>query len=94
MRYFEVKKEFFTGTIATGEVDSDGNYVSIPYATDEKGEMTVGFSVIELDESGMVQKFEFYGVKTDATDWSNNEEEVLEQIKADYPAGEWQNHNW
>lgn len=94
MRYFEVRKEAFTGVVVAGTVDSDGDYVDLPYDTDETGEITVGFSVFEFGENGMTENVEFYAVKTDTTDWSNNEEEVLEQIKADYPAGEWQNHDW
>ena len=93
MKYFEVKKEELRGSLMTANIYSDGEYM------DEADEveirtLTTGFSVFEYGEDGMTQRVEFYPVKIDTESWTTNEDEVLEQIKADYPAGEWQNNNW
>lgn len=46
------------------------------------------------DEVGMTEHVKFYPVKIDTEDFRDNSVQVLEQIKRDFPAGEWQNNNW
>lgn len=94
VRYFEVEKETLSGKIWRGIVNRDGSEYEIPYDAEETREITTGFSVRELDEYGITQDVEFYEVKTNFNDFSNNEAEVLDKIEADHPAGEWQCHNW
>ena len=93
MKYFTVEREELTGTQVSGEIFADGEYVNLPSDT-EMRTVTTGFSVFEYGEDGMTQRVEFYPVKIDTESWATNEDEVLEQIKADHPAGEWQNNNW
>ncbi len=93
MRYFEVKKEELCGTLVGGSVYSDGEYVDLPDDIEQRT-ITTGFSVWEYEESGMTGNVEFYPVKIDFESWTTNEDEVIEQIKADHPAGEWQNNEW
>ena len=93
MKYFAVDKETLSGMMTTGEVYSDGEYVSLPDDIEAR-EITMGFSVSEYDEQGMIQNVKFYPVATDMESLEDNADEVLEQIKQDYPAGEWQNNNW
>lgn len=93
MKYFAVDKETLSGMMTTGEIYSDGEYVSLPDDIEAR-EITMGFSVSEYDEQGMIQNVKFYPVATDMESLEDNADEVLEQIKQDYPAGEWQNNNW
>lgn len=93
MRYFEVHKEELRGSLMSGEVYSDGEYSSEADEL-ECATITTGFSVYEYAESGERLGTEFYPVRTDMGDFSDNADEVLEKIKADYPATEWQNNNW
>lgn len=93
MKYFYVEKEELSGMTVAGEVDSDGDYINTP-DDQEARTITTGFTVFECGEDGMVEHTEFYPVKTDMYTFENDEDEVLEQIKSDYPAPEWQNHNW
>lgn len=93
MKYFTVDKETLSGMMTTGEVYSDGEYVSLPDDVEAR-EITMGFSVSEYDEQGITQNVKFYPVATDMESLEDNADEVLEQIKQDYPAGEWQNNNW
>lgn len=93
MKYFRVEREELTGTLVAGEIYSDGEFVCLPSDT-EMQTVTTGFSVFVEDEQGMTEHVEFYPVKIDTENWETNEDEVLEQIKRDYPAPEWQNNNW
>lgn len=93
MRCFSVNKEELIGMMTTGEIYSDGEYINLPDDTEARN-ITMGFSVTEYGEDGMVEKVKFYPVATDMESFTDNEDEVLEKIKADHPAGEWQNDNW
>ena len=93
MKYFSVNKEELVGMMTTGEVYSDGEYKNLPDDIEARN-ITMGFSVMEYGENGMIENVKFYAVKTDMESLANNEEEVLNKIKEDYKAGEWQNHDW
>ena len=93
MKYFTVEKEKLVGTLVTGGVYSDGEYINLPSDTDLQ-ETVTGFTVTIYDEGGMIKECKFYPVSINTRDWATNEDEVLEQIKSDYPAPEWQNNNW
>lgn len=95
-KYFSVDLEVLRGTQSNaGEVYSDGEIADDSGADDiEIREIITGYTVREYDENGNRIGTEFYPVATDFSSWEDNHEEVLEKIKADYPAGEWQNDNW
>ncbi len=95
MRYFSVEKEVLDGQCSTGVVERDGGFIGAPDIQDEYKTITTGFSVFEYDDKTMMtEDVKWYGVETDFRDWSNNEEEVLNKIEADHPAGEWQCNEW
>ena len=93
MKYFQVNKEELIGTLTTGEIYSDGEYVNLPDDIEQRN-LTMGYSVSIYDENGMIEDVKYYPVKIDTESWETNEDEVLEKIKADFPAGEWQNNQW
>ena len=93
MRHFRVDKEELTGTLVAGEVHSDGEYVELPNDTEART-ITTGFSVWKYKENGETIGVEYYPVEIYADSWTTNEEEVLEQIKQDFPPDGWQNDRW
>ena len=94
MRYFTVEKEVMRGAPVRYTVASDGSKLADEYETDIAHEITTGIKVWEDEEDGTTIGVEFYPVKTNARDWRNDELQVLEIIKYDHPAGEWQNNEW
>lgn len=99
MKYFRVEEEYLSGVIQRIEVASDSDPIGDPYdvqsdSLDSVTGITLGYNVFEEDEQGITQNVEFYPVATDMRTFESNALEVLEQIKCDYPAGEWQNNNW
>lgn len=94
MKYFEVRKEVLEGTTRQYNVCSDGSHAGVSESDGEPREITTGFIVWEYDENGETTGVEFYGVSTYTGDWTNNEQDILEQIKEDHPSNEWQNHDW
>lgn len=94
MMYFNVEKEVLAGARMVGLCAGDGSPLE-GFNKAEDLEITLGFNVhIWNDEESFED--EWYAVKTDTStcDYTNNEEEVLEQIKKDHPAGEWECFNW
>lgn len=94
VRYFEVRKEVLTGETRQYNVCADGSHAGTSESDGEAREITTGFNVWEYEEDGTTIGVEFYEVQTNMGDFTNNEDEVLEKIKQDHPAGEWQNHEW
>lgn len=94
MKYFEVRKEVLDGTTRQYNVLIDGTHAGTSESEGEAREVTTGFSVWEYAEDGTTENVEFYPVETDMGDFTNNEDEVLEKIKADHNPSEWQNHDW
>lgn len=93
MKYFQVNREELIGTLTTGEIDSDGEYTNLPDDIEQRN-ITIGFSVSEYGEDGMIENVEFYPVQIDTEGWTTNEDAVLESIKNKYQPNEWQNNNW
>ena len=93
MKYFRVEKEELTGQIYSGEIYADGSYAGECEEKEIKT-ITTGFSVFEMNEQGLTENVEFYPITTDTSDWSDDAEEVIENIKRDYPADIWQNNEW
>ena len=93
MKYFSVNKETLSGMMTTGEVYSDGEYVNLPDDIEAR-EITMGFSVTEYGEDGMIKDVKFYSVHTDMEGLDDDSEFVLNKIKQDYPAPDWQNDQW
>lgn len=97
MKYFAVNMETLRGMWSNaGEVDSDGEVINSNPADDlAEREIIVGYTVHETDEDDNIIGGRFYPVKTDFRHWlAEDNDEVLEQIKKDHPADEWQNNSW
>lgn len=95
MKYFRVEEEYISAYPHRVEVLQDSEAVNdTEYETDERRYITLGYNVFEEDEEGNIWNIEFYPVATDFRTFESNALEVLEQIKRDYPAGEWQNNYW
>lgn len=93
MKYFDVKREELRGSLMSGLVYSDGEYVEEADEVEIRT-LTTGFNVYEYDEQGLTQNVEFYPVETNMETWEDNANDVLNYIIEDHPAGEWQNNNW
>lgn len=94
MMYFSVEKEVLAGYRLVGLCAGDGSSLE-SFNKAEYMNITLGFNVrIWNDEESFED--EWYPVRTDTStsDYPNNEDDVLERIKKDHPAGEWQNDNW
>lgn len=94
MRYFEVQKEVMRGAPVMFNVYSDGTQSSDEWEEDFVQEITTGFAVKYYDEDGSNSEMTFYPCKVDFGTWEANEEEVLAEIKRDFPPTEWQNNEW
>lgn len=94
MKYFRVEEEYMEGYAQRAEVDVDGDAIGESYEAYPLQHITLGYNVFELDEDGMTENAEFYPVQTDMRTFKNNHAEVLAQIKQDYSADKWHNHNW
>ena len=94
MKYFEVMKEVMRGAPVMFNVHSDGTQSCDEWEEDFVQEITTGFAVKYYEEDGVNNEMTFYPCRVDFTTWEANAEEVLEQIKRDFPAPEWQNNEW
>lgn len=95
MKTFYVEKEVMRCAPVRYEVHSDGTEAGAEYESSEVYEICTGFTVCEQEEGHLLTfNEEFYPVQTDTAVFTDNSEQVLEQIKRDYPAPEWQNNNW
>lgn len=97
-KYFSVEKEVvYIKDVCRWPVYKDGEKSGEHYYVENGGypdNLTIGFVVNIYGEEGYLEGVEFYSVKTDMDDFTNNELEVLKQIEAEHPAGEWQNNEW
>ena len=81
MKYFTVEKRTLVGTIVSGEVDIDGDYLVLPEDEENNTEQELDYVVYEMDESGEITDTK-YGM-------------TLDQIKEQYTAENgWQNNHW
>lgn len=96
MRYFTVEKEVMRVAPVRFGVASDGTQSADEWETDYEQEITTGFvvNIYDDDSEMMISDCSFYPVQTDMENFENNEDKVLEQIKHDFPAPEWQNDEW
>lgn len=98
MKYFEVEREYLViHGMKRYEINSDGSQGADAYDTEYDHmprEITTGYVVNSYYENGEHYMTDFYPVQTDTSQWTDNSEEVLEQIKEDYPPTEWQNNRW
>lgn len=92
MKYFEVEEGRIKAPIETHYVASDGSWCSGGEVLEDEAEILLWYRVIEYNEDGTSHNVVYYNVCDDGE--HSNADEVLEQIKADHPAGEWQNHDW
>lgn len=86
MNYFETYEMRATKIMAT-KVASDGTPVE--QSSLEDTDTVIEYVVYEYDEYGDIIDTKHYTISA-----YHDEQDMLEQIKADHPATEWQNHNW
>lgn len=94
MKYFRVEEDWISNIPRRMEVASDGEQVAEGYDTSEIVNIILGYSVFIEGEDGRTEDVEFYPVSTNTRTLEDNHKEVLEQIKQDFPAPEWQNNAW
>lgn len=82
MRYFQVYREAFSQPLRE-RIASDGTPLD---AGDIIDDVIIRLVVEEMDEAGVILDEQYYH--------GYDENDLLEQIKSDYPAGEWQNNDW
>lgn len=92
MKTFTVEKEVAFQTKCY-EVASDGTQIGDWWEKDPELEITIGFTVHTYQDNEHIST-EFYPVQTDMQSLLNDEDKVLEQIKADFPPSEYQNNEW
>lgn len=92
MRYFEVHKYEITGRELRSRVYSDGESIDEPEETGDETNVVLFYAVNEYEDGGAEWGLKYYPITT--TGDQNNEAEVLAQIHADHPAGDWQNDDW
>lgn len=92
MKYFEVHKYEITGQELCSRVYSDGESINEPEETMDISTRVLGFMVSEMDEDGLVGDTRWYAVHDGGE--AEGVERVLEEIKSDYPAEEWENLEW
>lgn len=86
MNYFEVYVAEAT-PLTISKAYSDGTV--IPNTEDVIGNEITEYIVYEYEEDGTM-----IGEKHYAIGGAMGEDEAMEQIREDHPAGEWQNHDW
>lgn len=92
MKYFMVEEGRLKGPVLYTEVYDDGEWASAPEEGEEATDVLLWYRVTEYDEAGHGIDVRYYNV--DVVAGEGNAAEVLEQIKADYPADSWQNNLW
>lgn len=92
MRYFEVEEGRIKAPIETHYIDSGGGWCSGGEVLEDEAEILLWYRVWEYDEDGRPLNVVYYNVCDDGE--HSNADEVLEKIKADHPASEWQNNDW
>lgn len=92
MKYFEVEEGRIESPIMTHAVASDGSWCSGEEVLEDRADILLWYRVLEYDEDGTSRNVVYYNVCDDGE--HSNADEVLEQIKADHPADEWQNNDW
>lgn len=94
VKYFTVHKEELRGSLASGEVFANGEYINEADELEIRT-LTTGYTIYEYDEQGKRTGTEFYPVTTDMEAWENDEKDVLENVKCNYlPEEGWQNVAW
>lgn len=92
MKTFTVEKEVAL-TSKCYTVASDGERIGDWWEKDPDIEITIGFSVHAYEDNEHIST-KFYPVDTNMLSLTNNEREVLEKIKADFPPSEYENLDW
>lgn len=94
MKHFRVEEEWVSGIPRRMEVASDGEQIGEGYDTSEIVNITLGYNVFVEGEDGRTEGVEFYPVSTNMETFDDNHEQVLDRIKRDYPAPDWENVSW
>lgn len=92
MKYFEVEEGRIESPIITHAVASDGSWCSGGEVLEDKDDILLWYRVLEYNEDGTSLNVVYYNVSDDGE--HSDADEVLERIKNDHPAGEWQNNDW
>lgn len=85
MMYFEVYKSEATDLVYH-KVYSDGT--PIEGTEQHLGNEFIEYIVEEYEEDG------FHWATQHYCSWSDSPEELLDKIREDHPASDWQNHDW
>lgn len=83
MKTFQVYM-YETPQCITTRVYSDGE--PIVETEENHGNYFIKYEVVEFDEYGVMEDTKHY--------YGNDQYDLLDQIKEDYPPEEWQNHEW
>lgn len=92
MKYFEVEEGRIESPIITHAVASDGGWCSGEEVLEDKDDILLWYRVLEYNEDGTGIDVVYYNVSDDGE--HSNADEVLQKIREDHPAGEWQNNDW
>lgn len=93
MKYFEVYKLYIRGQFEEYNCLSDGNDDGEVISNDDREHLWfIGFEVWEYEEDGTTIGRKKYYV--DRGRAGATTDDLLDKIKEEHPAGEWQNNNW
>lgn len=108
MKTFSVEKHIIKGEITACPILADGTKASEPYEVDAEmqAHAVITSLVVCVYDDNLIVAVKDYPVQSDPTKHpiyddcaecyvvNNNSAEVIDQIKADYPAGEYENMEW
>lgn len=108
MKTFKVEKQFIKGEIVACPICSDGTAAGSRYEVEaeEQAHAVLTDLIVSVYDGFQIVSVKSYPVQSDPTQSpvyddcastyvvANNAEEVIEIIKADFPAGEYENMEW
>lgn len=92
MKSFMVYRYEIIGKRAETPINSDNTDAGVGIRDERTDKWLVGFNVYEYDDETMEQVKKTYYI--DRGRPGADPDSVIEQIKKDHPAGEWENYNW
>lgn len=94
MKYFTVELGTVKGRLEYQEVASDGTAIGMPDKTEVEMDIPIEFFVREYDEDNVEVGSKSYAIVITDSGMVNNSRTVLERIREEHPAPEWQNNEW
>lgn len=93
MKYFDVYKLYIRGQFEEYDCLSDGSDDGRVISNDDREHLWfIGFEVWEYEEDGTTIERKKYYVDRGRT--GATADDLLDRIKEEHPACEWQNNNW